>query len=887
MAAGYPSRYPSQISVELRAPNDDPSCKEWELDFTKLKKQYVGPNNKLYSPRFDLLCPSSSSPINVRIRCHAYLSNEGLLSFFIELPVGMSARYCQWVGPKTPQTRIAANSWMKEGQGWGARDYWKATDHLEGNTLKLGIALILVSPPQGLEPAGSRFQLGATLGSGSFGSVQEATDTLLGRGDLAAKISRGGLVVDLLTEYDAMRQLQEHENFPDVIGLFRGEMKDQSQVFVMQKLHRDLESLRRDPHIGPKNRLSPECVVEIGCQTIKALKVVHHHNFLHRDLKPDNCMIGESNGQIIYLVDFGLAEPYRVAGMHVAPREQNKGLCGTARYASIHAHAGLQSRRSDLEALAYVLIYLAIGKLPWQGCPGSQKQQRYDNILAMKNDLNGLERHMSVQLKQARGLSRSLLELVKYCRDLAFEEEPDYSRIINSLRMSVPPSGLDVIDSGVTCNDPGQTQHRLDWVTTGYSATKVPSFFGRGDRLPSTEEAEKATTARATHVSSIGQDINLENSEAKLEPLSKEGQRQQMQDLREPILKWVVSVIVHVLDKGGKSEESLRRVLLDNFETECPIAEANLSDGRILCALLIALRPNLGLEPHSSELGRLGQVQRIARDLGLRDSDLFSSADLFPGPPQNPLNVLAFLFTLAGFAKNFADWDGPQLEVARPADTGVEPENDHDHAVLEVIDEAGKRRSQVPLRPSRVGLEVGLEELVPPQEEAEGEKVYVAPAKTQSLDLNSLPLLRGHLWKRSPDARKLYKYQWRYFIVKDMHILWWRHEDDQIRGQEARGCLNLLVHLTAISTERNSQRFVLRPAKGKWVKPESFTKGEEREFFFDCTGSEHHRASWLEVLAAHISHAERVAQQVGYKEIESIAPQRRISYLVGSAPSEQ
>merc|ERR1719335_1200189 len=114
-------------------------------------------------------------------------------------------------------------------------------------------------------------------------------------------------------------------------------------------------------------------------------------------------MIGEPGGQTIYLVDFGLAEPYLVAGMHIAPREQNRGLCGTARYASVYAHAGLQSRRSDLEALAYVLMYLAVGKLPWQGAPGSQKQERYDRILAMKNDLNGLERHMKDKLKPFMG----------------------------------------------------------------------------------------------------------------------------------------------------------------------------------------------------------------------------------------------------------------------------------------------------------------------------------------------------------------------------------------------------------------------------------------------------------------------------------------------------
>jgi serine/threonine protein kinase len=100
-------------------------------------------------------------------------------------------------------------------------------------------------------------------------------------------------------------------------------------------------------------------------------------------VKPDNFTMGlRCDSNCVFLIDFGLAKRYRDSrtNAHIQFRE-GKQLTGTARYASINTHLGLeQSRRDDIESLAYVLIYLARGSLPWMGIHAETRKEKYQMI---------------------------------------------------------------------------------------------------------------------------------------------------------------------------------------------------------------------------------------------------------------------------------------------------------------------------------------------------------------------------------------------------------------------------------------------------------------------------------------------------------------------------
>lgn len=168
-------------------------------------------------------------------------------------------------------------------------------------------------------------------------------------------------------------------------------------------------------------KLTLRTVVALAHQLIDRIEMVHASSYVHRDVKPDNFLVGRGDTVgVVHIIDFGLAKPYRNPhSLEHIPYREDKNLTGTARYASINTHLGIEpSRRDDLESLGYVLLYLLRGSLPWQGLKADTKAKKYERVMLKK-----METTASVLCD---GLPTEFRRYFDYVHSLSFEDEPDY-----------------------------------------------------------------------------------------------------------------------------------------------------------------------------------------------------------------------------------------------------------------------------------------------------------------------------------------------------------------------------------------------------------------------------------------------------------------------------
>lgn len=205
-----------------------------------------------------------------------------------------------------------------------------------------------------------KYRLGRKIGNGSFGEIYLGTNIQTNE-EVAIKLeSVKTRNPQLLYESRIYRIIQGGPGIP-AIHWFG--VEGEFNILIIDLLGPSLEDLFNYSH----RRFSLKTVLMLADQMLSRVEYMHAKNFLHRDVKPDNFLIGLGRKcNLLHVIDFGLAKKYRdpKTNQHIQYVE-GKSLTGTARYTSINTHLGIeQSRRDDLEGLGYVFMYFLRGSLP-------------------------------------------------------------------------------------------------------------------------------------------------------------------------------------------------------------------------------------------------------------------------------------------------------------------------------------------------------------------------------------------------------------------------------------------------------------------------------------------------------------------------------------------
>ena len=249
------------------------------------------------------------------------------------------------------------------------------------------------------------------IGEGSFGFIYKG-ENIRTRELVAIKVESIEKELKLLKNESVIYQYLNNIQGIPIVKWFG---KDETNYYmVLNLLGESLESIKNNLTFSLTN------VLQIGIQVIILLKTIHDKGLVHRDIKPDNFLLGLNNQRKrIYIIDFGLCKSYMTNDEH-NPVKKTNNLIGSLTYASINTHNCIElSRRDDMESLGYMLIYFYLGKLPWQDLSS-------ENI----NVIQKLKQDITIHDK----LPQILVNYIKYVRCLEYEEKPNYFLIIDNFK---------------------------------------------------------------------------------------------------------------------------------------------------------------------------------------------------------------------------------------------------------------------------------------------------------------------------------------------------------------------------------------------------------------------------------------------------------------------
>ncbi len=337
----------------------------------------------------------------------------------------------------------------------------------------------------------NRYRVEGRLGVGGMSTVQLAFDKRLER-YVAIKLLAEHLADDpaFVSRFRREALAAARLVHPNIVQVFDfGFDERQHQHFIVMEHvsgHSCAELLRDRGH------MDVEQAVEVVTQACRGLDYAHRNGVVHRDVKPGNLLVSDSD--VVKLADFGIARATDQSSI-----TQVGSVLGTAAYLAPEQARGEEAGpRADIYSLGVVTYQLLSGRLPYEATSLSElalKQQR-----ELPRPLHEMNPQVPLELSQAVALALAIDQEGRPADAMQFAEA------IGKGARGIPPLdetaatmhlGAPAATHVLAQDDPTAATQLAPRARTPRAARQAPAHApARARPVPAQMDADRATEAR-------------------------------------------------------------------------------------------------------------------------------------------------------------------------------------------------------------------------------------------------------------------------------------------------------------------------------------------------------------------------------------------------------